>query len=421
MSTFGQILRQAREAKGLTPSQVAQETRILVQIITDMENEDFHRIKAPIYGRGFTKLYAECVGLDPQPLLREFMDIYEGRRAPVVQVRPVPAPAPAPAVDAPQTTPTPEMPPLWDPPAEPLASEVPAPVTNPFAIPEPAPEPVPEPVPEPAPEPVPEPVPEPTPEPSPEPVPEPTPEPIPEPVPEPTPEPVSEPVPEPAPEPIPEPPPIVRGLDLFEQPAGTTEARTSAPLFAPTSEPSLFTQPDASQPEAHPEAENDIPAPAAAPAPFAETPYDSPYLPSNFEDNGPSAAERFRVGLSNVSDGVLKSVRRIPRSAWRITLLALAALVVIALLVFGCIKLYQATSTLPADPCTGGVCEFDPKAKPAARQPKPQAAPVAQKPAAPAAVKAEKKAQPDMRQQKTPRGPVKLRSTGTKIPPLYVD
>ena len=76
MSSFGEKLRAAREAKGLTCSQVAAQTHMLVQIVEEMEREDFHRIPAPIYGRGFVRLFADCVGLDPVPLVREFMDIY---------------------------------------------------------------------------------------------------------------------------------------------------------------------------------------------------------------------------------------------------------------------------------------------------------------------------------------------------------
>ena len=95
-TSFGETLRAAREAKGLTTSQIAAKTRMLVQIVEEMENEDFHRIADPIYGRGFVKLYAECVGLDPLPLVKEFMDIYEGRRAPIVRTRDVPVqPSPA--------------------------------------------------------------------------------------------------------------------------------------------------------------------------------------------------------------------------------------------------------------------------------------------------------------------------------------
>ena len=87
MSSFGETLRNAREAKGLSCSQVAAQTHMLVQIVEEMEREDFHRIPAPIYGRGFVRLFADCVGLDPVPLGREFMDIYEGRRAPTGSIR----------------------------------------------------------------------------------------------------------------------------------------------------------------------------------------------------------------------------------------------------------------------------------------------------------------------------------------------
>ena len=312
MSTFGQILRDAREARGLSTSQVAAKTHILVQIIEGMEKEDFHRIPAAIYGRGFVKSYAACVGLDPQPLLREFMDIYEGRRAPTVQIRPVPT------------------------------AEPPAPIPEPAPVPEPAPA-----FPEPAPvwdPPLSEPEAEP---------------------------PVQESAPQPIPPPVEDPPSVVRGLDLFEN--------------------ALKQPPPASGPVAQPAPREPEPLAAAK------------FLPSGYEDNQPSAAERFRRNLSSVSDGVLKSVRRIPRSTWRIALLACAALGVVSLLVYGCVKLYQATSRIPPDPaCPDGVCEVDLKAAPA-KPAEATAKPV------PAAV------------QPAPKGPVKLRSTGPKVPTLYVD
>ena len=78
--SLGQTLRAAREAKGLTPSQLAQQTHILVQIIEGLENENFSRIPAPIYGRGFVKTYAEAVGLDPLPLQQEFTLLYKGEK-----------------------------------------------------------------------------------------------------------------------------------------------------------------------------------------------------------------------------------------------------------------------------------------------------------------------------------------------------
>ena len=69
---FGKILREARERRGLTTAQVAETTRMLLQIVEDLEVESFRRVAAPIYGRSFIKLYASCVGLDPAPLLDDF-------------------------------------------------------------------------------------------------------------------------------------------------------------------------------------------------------------------------------------------------------------------------------------------------------------------------------------------------------------
>ena len=95
MSSFGETLRNAREAKGLTCSQVASQTHMLVQIVEEMEREDFHRIPAPIYGRGFVKLYCEAVGLEAKPFIDEFMAIYNGTRDIGIKERPTPPP-PAP-------------------------------------------------------------------------------------------------------------------------------------------------------------------------------------------------------------------------------------------------------------------------------------------------------------------------------------
>ena len=74
--SLGSTLRAAREACGMTTSELAARTHMLVQIVEGIENEDFRRIPAPIYGRGFIKLYCEAVKIDPKPLQAEFMELY---------------------------------------------------------------------------------------------------------------------------------------------------------------------------------------------------------------------------------------------------------------------------------------------------------------------------------------------------------
>ncbi len=80
--SLGETLRNAREELGLSLTDVAEQTNMMVQIVEELEKEDFHRIAAPIYGRGFLKLYAELLGIDAKPLIEEFMDISSGRIVP---------------------------------------------------------------------------------------------------------------------------------------------------------------------------------------------------------------------------------------------------------------------------------------------------------------------------------------------------
>ncbi len=75
---IGPALQEARLKKQLTASQVAELTRMKVQIVDDLEHDDFHRIAATIYGKGFIKLFAECVDLDPVPLIADYLQTLKG-------------------------------------------------------------------------------------------------------------------------------------------------------------------------------------------------------------------------------------------------------------------------------------------------------------------------------------------------------
>lgn len=89
MMEFGETLRAAREAKGLSCSEVAEATNMVKSVVEDLENENFSRIVAPIYGRGFVKLYCEAVGIDSAPMIECFMDIYNGKHDLKIKERPV--------------------------------------------------------------------------------------------------------------------------------------------------------------------------------------------------------------------------------------------------------------------------------------------------------------------------------------------
>ena len=87
MIEFGSTLRAAREAKGLSTRQLADKTHLLAQQIEALEREDFSRIAAPIYGRGFVKLCCEVLEIEAKPLVNAFMDIYSGNRPPTIRMR----------------------------------------------------------------------------------------------------------------------------------------------------------------------------------------------------------------------------------------------------------------------------------------------------------------------------------------------
>ena len=113
---FGKTLRLAREAKGYTVAQVAELTKMAPSTVAELEDENFSRIAAPIYGRGFVKLYCEAVGLDPKPLVEEFLAIYRGDRSSGIRERkvdehPAPEPPPPPMPTQPPPAPQPTPPP----------------------------------------------------------------------------------------------------------------------------------------------------------------------------------------------------------------------------------------------------------------------------------------------------------------------
>lgn len=69
MGELGEILRQAREAKGLSLAQVEEATKIRSTYLQALEEEQYDRLPAPVYIKGFLKNYALYLGLEPQEVL----------------------------------------------------------------------------------------------------------------------------------------------------------------------------------------------------------------------------------------------------------------------------------------------------------------------------------------------------------------
>jgi cytoskeleton protein RodZ len=69
---IGSRLRAAREAKGLTISELADQTRVRIAALEAIEAGDFARLPEPIYVQSYLRAFAQAVGLPVEPVLEAF-------------------------------------------------------------------------------------------------------------------------------------------------------------------------------------------------------------------------------------------------------------------------------------------------------------------------------------------------------------
>ena len=67
--SLGALLRKEREKKGLSYTQISQQTRMRPHFVEAIENEDWDLLPAPTLVRGFIKSYARVLALDEERLL----------------------------------------------------------------------------------------------------------------------------------------------------------------------------------------------------------------------------------------------------------------------------------------------------------------------------------------------------------------
>lgn len=73
--TLGEKLRQAREARGLSISEVAEQTRISALYLESIENNDYRILPGGIFNKGFVKSYAKHVGIDEKEALQDYAEL----------------------------------------------------------------------------------------------------------------------------------------------------------------------------------------------------------------------------------------------------------------------------------------------------------------------------------------------------------
>lgn len=69
LASVGQILREAREAQGITLDNAAVRLRLMHRQVEAMERDDFESLGQSVFARGFVRNYARLLGLAPESLL----------------------------------------------------------------------------------------------------------------------------------------------------------------------------------------------------------------------------------------------------------------------------------------------------------------------------------------------------------------
>lgn len=77
METIGRSLQQAREAKGFTMGDVQRITKIRTSYLEALEAGHFSSLPGNAYTRAFIRTYASGIGVDAQPFLARYQNLYE--------------------------------------------------------------------------------------------------------------------------------------------------------------------------------------------------------------------------------------------------------------------------------------------------------------------------------------------------------
>jgi len=82
LEALGSLLRQTREARGLTLAEVANDTLIRSQYLQALEEADLSKLPEPVYVQGFLKRYANYLGLDGEMLSRQALPLLLSKTPP---------------------------------------------------------------------------------------------------------------------------------------------------------------------------------------------------------------------------------------------------------------------------------------------------------------------------------------------------
>jgi hypothetical protein len=73
---FGARLRQRREEQAIALSAIAEQTKIKLSLLEALERDDVSQWPSGIFRRAFIRAYAHAIGLNPDDVVREFLEVH---------------------------------------------------------------------------------------------------------------------------------------------------------------------------------------------------------------------------------------------------------------------------------------------------------------------------------------------------------
>src|SRR5450759_1398821 len=88
--SFGARLRQRRERQQIALTTIAEQTKISLSLLEALERDDVSHWPAGIFRRAFIRAYAHAIGLEPDVVVREFLELHPDPIEAVATVSAVP-------------------------------------------------------------------------------------------------------------------------------------------------------------------------------------------------------------------------------------------------------------------------------------------------------------------------------------------
>ncbi len=73
--TLGEKLKQARKDRGISISEVSEQTRISALYLESIENDDYRPLPGGIFNKGFVRSFAKYIGIDEEEAMQDYAQI----------------------------------------------------------------------------------------------------------------------------------------------------------------------------------------------------------------------------------------------------------------------------------------------------------------------------------------------------------